>query len=61
MEPERTPEPAPKKLTLKKETLRRLTRSDLRLAVGGGMALPTQSCRCYTVQCWTWHCPPRTL
>jgi hypothetical protein len=30
-----TPKPAPKKLSLKRETLRRLTPAELRLAAGG--------------------------
>ena len=35
--PSRTPvPPAPKKLALKRETLRRLTPAELRLAAGGG-------------------------
>jgi hypothetical protein len=40
--------PAPLKLTLKKETLRRLTAPELRLAAGGAPTLPPTYTGCPT-------------
>jgi hypothetical protein len=55
---ENSTKPAPKKLTLKRETLRRLTPGQLRLAAGG--AVLRASGRCVdTDDCITSTCPSR--
>jgi hypothetical protein len=50
------PERAPRKLTLKRETLRRLTPAELRLAAGGAAGLTSYQYACSpTYVCWTRH------